>query len=185
MGSLLITESKVTRKGEKKKDETDESEGDYEYANPYQQMNDAMENEDIMKLLSKSTAKDKKNAKMYKKEMGKYQFSVRSSRNKAAQISRTARYQINMDKVKTDRGFKDERNLDVKDDEYYDYVETCLFGEQVRIFPHTKKTSKYNSKCAINRCGELFTAGESKIIGCTKFSDFNLQYLRKTTNFGK
>ena len=186
---------KVTRKVKKKEELDDneenedsnsnESEDDYDYANPYQQMNEEMENEDIIKLLSKTTAKDKKNAKMYKKEMGKYQFSVRSSRNKAAQISKTARYQINMEKVKTDRGFKDERNLEVKDDEYYDYVETCLFGEQVRIFPHTKKSSKYNSKCAISRCGELFTAGESKIIGCTKFSEFNLQYLKRTTNFGK
>ena len=38
-----------------------------------------------------------------------------------------------MDKVKTDRGFKAERNLDVKDDEFYDYVETSAYGELIRL----------------------------------------------------
>ena len=42
------------------------------------------------------------------------------------------RYALNMDKVKTDRGFKAERNLDVKDDEFYDYVETSAYGELIR-----------------------------------------------------
>ena len=43
------------------------------------------------------------------------------------------RYALNMDKVKTDRGFKAERNLDVKDDEFYDYVETSAYGELIRL----------------------------------------------------
>ena len=38
-----------------------------------------------------------------------------------------------MDKVKTDRGFKAERNLDVKDDEFYDYMETSAYGELIRL----------------------------------------------------
>ena len=191
------TEAKVKRKGkakskkgkQKKKIEYSEEEAntddDYDYANPYKAMDDEFEESDIMDILSKSTAKDKKNAKMYKKEMGKYQFSVRSDRNMAAKISNKARFAMNMDKVKTDRGFKAERNLDCQDEEYHDYVETSLYGEGVRIFPHTKKISKYSVKCALVGCGEFFTAGESRIVGATKFSDINLMYLKKTNRFGK
>ena len=138
-----------------------------------------------MDILSKNTAKDKKNAKMYKKEMGKYQFAVNSDRNMAAKISKQARFAMNMDKVKTDRGFKSERNLDCKDEEYHDHVETSLYGEAVRIYPHTKKTSKYSAKCALNGCSEFFTAGETRIVGATKFSEINFMYMKKQGRFGK
>ena len=175
------------RKKKKIKDSDEEANTDdeYDYANPYAAMNDELENSDIMAILSKNTAKDKKNAKMYKKEMGKYQFAVNSDRNMAAKISKQARFAMNMDKVKTDRGFKAERNLDCKDEEYHDYVETSLYGEGVRIFPHTKKTSKYSAKCSLSGCGEFFTAGESRIVGATKFSDINFMYMKKTGRFGK
>ena len=107
-----------------------------------------------------------------------------------------------MDKVKTDRGFKAERNLDVKDDEFYDYVETSAYGELIRlekpcvmlqcckpfshrIFPHTKKVAKYGAKCALFGCGEVFEVGSTRILGATKFNDINLQFTKKINKFGK
>ena len=115
------------------------------------------------------------------------------------------RYALNMDKVKTDRGFKAERNLDVKDDEFYDYVETSAYGELIRlekpfvyitqnvsnlasshrIFPHTKKVAKYGAKCALFGCGEVFEVGSTRILGATKFNDINLQFTKKINKFGK
>ena len=167
-----------TRTEEEEDDEDEEEEDDYDYANPYVEMDDAMESSDIIDILSKNTAKDKKNAKLYKKEMGKYQFSVRSENNKAAKLSKKARFAINMDQVKTDRGFKVERNLDVKDDEFYNYVERTLFGERLRIFPHTKRYTRYNTRCALIGCGEKLRTGESRVIGATKFRFlFNFSFL--------
>jgi len=167
-------------------DESSESSGEeIDYGNPYMQMDHALENANIIDLLSKNTDKDKKNAKKYRKEMGKYQYAVHSDRNKAAQVSNRARFAANMGTVKADRGFKAERNLDIKDSEYHDYQESCLFGERVRIFPHTKKYSKYKSRCALRGCGEPFSVGETRIIGVTKFSDINFQFMKKVNNFGK
>ena len=172
------TKKSKTRTEEEEDDEDEEEEDDYDYANPYVEMDDAMESSDIIDILSKNTAKDKKNAKLYKKEMGKYQFSVRSENNKAAKLSKKARFAINMDQVKTDRGFKVERNLDVKDDEFYDYVERTLFGERLRIFPHTKRYTRYNTRCALIGCGEKLRTGESRVIGATKFRFlFNFSFL--------
>jgi len=176
---------KRKQKQKKNGDEEASTDDDYDYANPYKAMDDKFEKANIMDILSKNTAKDKKNAKMYKKEMGKYQFAVNSDRNMAAKISKQARFAMNMDKVKTDRGFKAERNLDCKDEDYHDYVETSLYGEAVRIYPHTKKTSKYSAKCALNGCSDFFSAGESRIVGATKFSDINFMYLKKEGRFGK
>ena len=53
------------------------------------------------------------------------------------------------------------------------------------MFPHTRKTSKYSSKCGLRGCGETFEIGETKIIGVTKFNEINMQFMRKTNNFGK
>ena len=176
--SRKLKTKKKTKKSKirtEEEEEDEEEEDDYDYANPYVEMDDAMESNDIIDILSKNTAKDKKNAKLYKKEMGKYQFSVRSENNKAAKLSKKARFAINMDQVKTDRGFKVERNLDVKDDEFYDYVERTLFGERLRMFPHTKRYTRYNTRCSLIGCGEKLAAGESRVIGATKFrflSDF-------------
>jgi len=188
---------KTSRRAKKYKREADEneeglenegsesSEEETDYGNPYMQMDHALENANIIDLLSKNTDKDKKNAKKYKKEMGKYQYAVHSDRNKAAKVSNKARFAANMGTVKADRGFKSERNLDIKDSEYHDYKESCLFGERVRIFPHTKKYSKYKSRCALRGCGEPFSVGETRIIGVTKFSDINFQFMKKVNNFGK
>ena len=81
--------SKIKSEGDN--DSEDENEDTFDYANPYKEMDEEFENADIMDILSKKTDKDKKNAKLYKKEMGKYQFSVRSQHNKAAMISKKAR----------------------------------------------------------------------------------------------
>ena len=179
-------EAEETGAEEEETDNSSESSGEeIDYGNPYMQMDHAIENTNIIDLLSKNTDKDKKNAKKYKKEMGKYQYAVHSDRNKAAQVSNRARFAANMGTVKADRGFKAERNLDIKDSEYHDYQESCLFGERVRIFPHTKKYSKHKSKCALRGCGEPFSVGETRIIGVTKFSDINFQFMKKVNNFGK
>ena len=113
------------------------------------------------------------------------------------------RYAFNMGKVKTGCGFKTERNLDVKDDGFYDYVETSACGELIRletnfvnitkyckpssdrIFPHTKKVAKYGAKCALFGCGEVFEVGSTRILGATKFNDINLQFTKKINKFGK
>ena len=100
-------------------------------------------------------------------------------------MSKKARFAINMDQVKTDRGFKAERNLDVKDEEFYDYVEKNMFGERIRIFPHTKRISMYNVKCSLGGCSERLVAGETAVIGATKFNEFNLMFMKKTNRFGK
>ena len=178
---------KIKEESEEEEDsnDDDEEENNYDYANPYKEMDERFDDANIMDVLSKKTEKDKRNAKLYKKEMGKYQFSVRSLNNKAAMISNRERYTSNMDRVKTDRGFKDERNLDVKDEEYHDYVDTCLYGESVRIFPHTKKVSKYRTECGLNGCCRIFEPDETKIIGATKFDTINLQYMKKIGKFGK
>ena len=170
---------------EEEEEEDEEEDSNYSYANPYKEMDDAFDSSNILDILSKNTANDKKNAKLYKKEMGKYQFSVRSEHNKAAKMSKRARFNINMDQVKTDRGFKAERNLDVKDDEFYDYVEKNMFGESLRIFPHTKRVSMYNVKCSLGGCSERFVAGETAVVGATKFNEFNLMFMKKTNKFGK
>merc|ERR1719186_1475951 len=163
----------------------DSSEEETDYANPYMQMDREMEGANILDVLSKNTDNDKKNAKKYKKEMGKYQYAVHSAKNRAAQVSKKARFAKNMENAKFDKGFKADRNLDIKDSEYYDYVETSLYGESVRIFPHTKRFSKYTNRCALRGCGEPFSIGETKIIGVTKFCDINFQYMKKLNNFGK
>ena len=72
-------------------EEEEEEDTHYSYANPYKEMDDAFDKSDILDILSKNTANDKKNAKLYKKEMGKYQFSVRSEHNKAAKMSKAAK----------------------------------------------------------------------------------------------
>ena len=184
----VLKKKKMTKKdvesGEEEEEEEDEDD-QYSYANPYKEMDEAFDKSDILDVLSKNTANDRKNAKLYKKEMGKYQFSVWSERNKAAKMSKKARFAINMDQVKTDRGFKAERNLDVKDDEFYDYVEKNMFGESIRIFPHTKRVSMYNVKCSLGGCSESFVAGETAVVGATKFNEFNLMFMKKTNRFGK
>ena len=166
-------------------EDSESSEEETDYANPYMQMDRDMENTNILDVLSKNTAKDKKNAKKYKKEMGKYQYAVHSDKNRAAQVSKKARFALNMETVKADKGFKAERNLDIKDSEYHDYEETCLYGERVRIFPHTRRYSKYKSRCSMRGCGEPFSVGETRIIGMTKFCDINFQFMKKLNNFGK
>eukprot|EP00092_Neocalanus_flemingeri_P007025 GFUD01007587.1.p1 GENE.GFUD01007587.1~~GFUD01007587.1.p1 ORF type:complete len:484 (+),score=171.39 GFUD01007587.1:39-1490(+) len=186
------TQSKKRRKSKPNNSDTDEdevgtdsSEDETDYANPYMQMDREMEDTNILDVLSKNTDKDKKNAKKYKKEMGKYQYAVHSDKNRAAQVSKKARFAKNMESAKFDKGFKADRNLDIKDSEYYDYVETSLYGEGVRIFPHTKRVSKYTNRCALRGCGEPFAIGTTKIIGMTKFCDINFQYMKKLNNFGK
>jgi len=183
---------KVKKKAKKKKaviddDEegSDSSEEETDYANPYMLMDRDMEDANILDLLSKNTDKDKKNAKKYKKEMGKYQYAVHSDKNRAAKVSKKARFASNMETVKADKGFKAERNLDIKDAEYHDYKETCLYGERIRIFPHTRRYSKYASRCALRGCGEPFSVGETRIIGITKFCDINFRFMKKLNNFGK
>ena len=84
-----VKKSKIESEGDN--DSEDENDDNFDYANPYKEMDEEFENADIMDILSKKTDKDKKNAKLYKKEMGKYQFSVRSEHNKAAMISKKAR----------------------------------------------------------------------------------------------
>lgn len=183
---------KIKKRRSKKKDmESEDEEGresseeETDYANPYMQMDRDMEDANILDVLSKNTDKDKKNAKKYKKEMGKYQYAVHSDKNRAAQVSKKARFALNMETVKADKGFKAERNLDIKDAEYHDYKETCLYGERVRIFPHTRRYSKYKSRCALRGCGEPFNVGETRIIGITKFCDINFRFMKKLNNFGK
>ena len=180
-----VLKKKKNSKESGEEEEEEDEDNQYSYANPYKEMDEAFDSSDILDILSKNTANDKKNAKLYKKEMGKYQFSVRSKHNKAAKMSKRARFAINMDQVKTDRGFKAERNLDVKDDEFYDYVEKNMFGERIRIFPHTKRISMYNVKCSLGGCSERLVAGETAVIGATKFNEFNLMFMKKTNRFGK
>ena len=183
--NVLKKKKNSKESGEEEEEEDEDEDNQYSYANPYKEMDEAFDSSDILDILSKNTVNDKKNAKLYKKEMGKYQFSVRSKHNKAAKMSKRARFAINMDQVKTDRGFKAERNLDVKDDEYYDYVEKNMFGERIRIFPHTKRISMYNVKCSLGGCSERLVAGETAVIGATKFNEFNLMFMKKTNRFGK
>jgi len=189
-GKRKKSKKKRTKKTPKKvqsandEDVTASSEEEPDYGNPYMQRNDLMETANIMDVLSKNTDKDKRNAKKYKREMGKYQYAVHSDKNKAANLSNKARFAKNMECVKSDRGFKVERNLDVKDEDYYEYKETCLYGERIRLYPHTKRFAKYNSKCAFRGCGKIITMGESRIVGITKFCDVNLKFMKKLNNFG-
>jgi hypothetical protein len=158
------------------------------YANPYLEgeMNEEDDLKNIVNILSKNTDKDRKNAKKYKKEIGKYQFSIKSEKNKAALVSNRARFNRNMGSIKFDKGLKEERNLDVKDSEYFEFIQTSAYGESVRIFPHTKKVSGHkNSKCSLSGCGEKFVKGVSWIVGVTKFCSINFQYLKKQNQFGK
>ena len=61
---------------------------DGDYVNPYLKDGvDDVDFRDIMNSLSKNTETDKRNAKLYRKEMGRYQYQVHSHRNKAPDTS--------------------------------------------------------------------------------------------------
>jgi len=168
-------------------DNEDTSDGEASYANPYmdKEVDQEADMNNILNALSKNTEQDRKNAKKYKKEVGKYQFSCHSVKNKAALVSNKARFARNMGTAKADRGFKEERNLDVQDSEYYEYVETSAYGESIRIFPHTKRISTYKGKCTLSGCGESFEKGESFVVGVTKFCSVNFKFMKKQNQFGK
>ena len=86
--------------------------------------------------------------------MGKYQFAVHSSRNKAALIPERVRFTKNMNTAKFDQGLKDDRDLTKEDPEYWNnYKEISAYGEAVRIFSTTRRTSRFKGRCALSGCG--------------------------------
>jgi len=149
-------------------------------SNPYLARDQDMDKTDIIDILSKSTAKDEKNKKKFKKEFGKYQFSIHSKHNKALYTSNKKRYETHMKYTKCDLGFKSERNLDRDDEDFYDSVVANVIGTRVQIYPHTKRVSKFSSKCAISGCEDKFTAGLTKVIGIKMEDDFG-QFQKKAT----
>jgi len=158
--------------------------------NPY--LDRASLGEDIMqsfsktiKSLSKDTEDDKQNKKKYKEEMGKYQLAIRSSKNKAALTDEKVRYKRNMKLARFDKGLKEDRNLDVKDDEFHNTQEVCLYGERIQIYPHSKRRAKRNGHCELTGCGRTFSADESKIVGAKVWDCFNLMFMKKRTRFDK
>jgi len=171
-------------------DRNEESEEDISHMNPY--LDRAELKEDLMQSfsksinsLSKNTAEDKQNKKKYKEEIGKYQLAIRSKKNKAAFTDTKVRYKRNMKLARFDKGLKDDRNLDVKDDEFHNTQEVGLYGERVQIFPHSKMRSKRNGNCELTGCGRAFIAVESKIVGAKIYDPFNLMYMKKRTRFDK
>jgi len=150
------------------------------FANPYLERDKNMDKTDILDILSKHTEKDEKNKKKFKKEFGKYQFSIHSEHNKALYTSNKKRYENHMKYTKCDLGFKAERNLDRDDEDFFDSVKSNVLGTLVMIYPHTKRVTKYSSKCAISECGEKFTAGVTKVIGIKMEDDLG-QFRKKVT----
>ncbi len=82
---------------------TDEDSSQLGYMNPYLphrekfgKLDVARSMKEIVQSLSKTTKEDKQNKKRYKAEMGKYQFSVRSKRNKAQYVDEKTRYKRNL-----------------------------------------------------------------------------------------
>ena len=112
---------------------SDESCEDGGYKNPYLERNKEIDREDILNLLSKSTQKDKNNKKKFKKEFGKYQFSIKSENNKALKTSNKKRYETYMKSTRFDKGFKEERNLDKDDDDFYENIISNVLGERVQV----------------------------------------------------
>merc|ERR1719367_1326044 len=90
------------------------SEDSNSYINPYMERNNEFEREDIMKILSKSTEKDRNNQKSYENEIGKYQLQIHSTKNRAHSenrwhVSEQQRYDRIMGATLHDEALKEER----------------------------------------------------------------------------
>merc|ERR1719288_272328 len=93
------------------------SEDSNSYINPYMERNNEFEREDIMKILSKSTEKDRNNQKSYENEIGKYQLQIHSTKNRAHfenrwHVSEQQRYDRIMGATLHDEALKEERNIE-------------------------------------------------------------------------
>jgi len=173
--------------------ESDSSEN--EYFNPYlekdfkvnKRINVAREMAMITQTFSKNTKHDKQNKKKYKDQMGKYQFCVRSNKNRALDVDEKTRYKRNLKVVKFDSGLKEMRNMEKDDKEFFDVQETCLYGTQVQMFPHTKKRStRKKGHCDLPGCGKGLVKDEDKVVGAKFFDPFNCKFMKHTMNtFGK
>jgi len=147
-------------------------------------MNRDDDNVDIMAVLRKDTEQDRRNAKKYKQQVGKYQFATHSLKNKQSLIDERTRFARNMQKAKFDKGLKEDRNIDKGDSEYYDYVEITAYGEAIRIFPHTKRVTKFNSKCSLSGCSEIFEAGTTEVVGSMMLCPFSCRFRKKEAKGG-
>lgn len=99
------------------KDSVIVSEDSNSYMNPYMERNNEFEREDIMKILSKSTEKDRNNQKSYENEIGKYQLQIHSTKNRAHSenrwhVSEQQRYDRIMGATLHDEALKEERNIE-------------------------------------------------------------------------
>jgi len=141
----------------------------------------------ITQSLSRTTQQDKQNKKKFKAELGKYQFSVHSSKNRALEVDEKTRYKKNLIAVKLDCGLKEMRNIEKDDKDFFDAQETCLYGTQVQIFPHTKKRStRKKGRCDLSGCRKGLTKDEDKVVGAKFFDPINCMYMKNQTNgFGK
>jgi len=175
------------RKSSKAVDDDSEEESEEEAAgwvNPY--MVDEEDSEDILARLRRDTKTDRENKKNYKKEVGKYQFAVHSSRNKAALMCNKRRFANTMATARFDLGLKEDRALDKGDSEFYEYKEVPVLGEQVRIYPHTRRVNKFSSaRCQVSGCRERFEAGVTKIVGCMMLEIVSCRFRKKQGAFGK
>jgi len=93
------------------------------------------------------------------------------------------RFARTMETAKFDQGLKEDRNLDWGDSEFYEYKEANLYGQAFRLYPHTRRITKYSSRCAVSGCCERFQAGESKVIGAMQLDPFSFRFVKKTSNW--
>jgi len=161
---------------------SEETEDETEYVNPYM-VEDKNDLGATLARLRRDTANDRRNKKNYKREVGKYQFECHTSRNKAAKMDERVRFARTMETAKFDQGLKEDRNLDWGDSEFYEYKEANLYGQAFRLYPHTRRITKYSSRCAVSGCCERFQAGESKVIGAMQLDPFSFRFVKKTSNW--
>ena len=75
--------------------------------------------------------------------MGQYQLAIHSETNRALQITNRQRYNRNMAEARHDVSLKAERNIEKDDDEFYYGRTITLLGDKVKVFPQTKRFSRY------------------------------------------
>ena len=167
---------------EKEKERIIKVDGSQIYANPYMERNDDIERQDIMKVLSKSTEKDKDNHEKYRKEIGKYQLQIHSETNPALYLTKRKRYKRIMKETRHDESFKEERNIGKWDDEYYNNHVLSIRGTKLQIFPHTRVVAKYSFSCDLKSCKDKFIVGETNIVGTKIYSKSLKKFISKRRN---
>ena len=120
---------------------------------------------EIIQTFQRETWNDKLNKERYMEQQGKYQLAIHTPTNPGLHLSPEKRKRRNLRTAKFDKGLKESRGLACRDLEYGDTRDICYNGVTVKVFPGTRRTTRYpGSSCALDTCDQKFTRRE-EIIG--------------------